>query len=166
MKIGHKELLKIAYQGPLKGLPQFTKALHDPFGNICYWYMADWYLDKLHNFLQNWRNVFAVDSDKSSVGLLGDGGARESGWGKNYPVALTGSRLKLFWRRWWGVYSKLLLTLSVTSKKSPKDNKSSQKMITLEKWNILTHLQKLPKNVGDLGKLIVATGFEKLPKVQ
>ena len=25
---------------------------------------------------------------------------------------------------------------------------------------------KLYKNVGDLGKIIVATGFEKLPKVQ
>ena len=31
---------------------------------------------------------------------------------------------------------------------------------------ILTPFQKLPKNVGDLGKLIVATGFEKLPKVR
>ena len=31
---------------------------------------------------------------------------------------------------------------------------------------ILTPLQKLPKNVGDLGKLIAAKGFEKLPKVQ
>ena len=31
---------------------------------------------------------------------------------------------------------------------------------------ILTPLQKLPKNVGDLDKLIVATGFEWLPKVQ
>ena len=31
---------------------------------------------------------------------------------------------------------------------------------------ILTPLQKLPKNVGDLGKIIVATGFELLPKVQ
>ena len=31
---------------------------------------------------------------------------------------------------------------------------------------ILTPLQKLPKNVGDLGKLIVAKGFKKLPKVQ
>ena len=30
----------------------------------------------------------------------------------------------------------------------------------------MTHLQKLPKNVGDLGKLIAATGFEKLAKVQ
>ena len=30
----------------------------------------------------------------------------------------------------------------------------------------LTHLQKLPKNVRDLGKLIVAKGFKKLPKVQ
>ena len=38
-------------------------------------------------------------------------------------------------------------------------------MISLEKLNILTPLQKLPKNVGDLGKLIVAKGFEKLLKV-
>ena len=30
----------------------------------------------------------------------------------------------------------------------------------------MTPLQKLPKNVGDLAKLIVAKGFEKLPKVQ
>ena len=35
-----------------------------------------------------------------------------------------------------------------------------------KKLKILTPLQKLAKNVGDLGKLIVATGFEKLPKVQ
>ena len=27
-------------------------------------------------------------------------------------------------------------------------------------------LQKLPKNKGDLGKLIVSKGFKKLPKVQ
>ena len=32
-------------------------------------------------------------------------------------------------------------------------------MISLEKWKILTPLQKFPKNVGDLGKIIVATGF-------
>ena len=31
---------------------------------------------------------------------------------------------------------------------------------------ILTHLQKLPYNVGDLGKIIVAISFEWLPKVQ
>ena len=31
---------------------------------------------------------------------------------------------------------------------------------------MLTPLQKLPKSVGDLGKLSVAKGFEKLPKVQ
>ena len=30
----------------------------------------------------------------------------------------------------------------------------------------LTSLQKLPKRVVDLGKIIVDTGFEKLPKVQ
>ena len=39
-------------------------------------------------------------------------------------------------------------------------------MISLEKLKILTTLQKLPKNVGELRKLIVARGFEKLPKVQ
>ena len=31
---------------------------------------------------------------------------------------------------------------------------------------ILTPLQKLANNVGDLGKIIVATSFEWLPKVQ
>ena len=35
-------------------------------------------------------------------------------------------------------------------------------MISLEKWYILTPLQKLPKNAGDLGKLIVAKGFKKV----
>ena len=37
-------------------------------------------------------------------------------------------------------------------------------MISQEKLKILTPLQKLPKNVGDLGKCFVANGFEKLPK--
>ena len=39
-------------------------------------------------------------------------------------------------------------------------------MISLEKWKISTPLQKLPKNVGNLDKIIVATGFKMLPKVQ
>ena len=39
-------------------------------------------------------------------------------------------------------------------------------MISLEKLEILTPLQKLPKNVEDLGKLIVGKGFKNLPKVQ
>ena len=30
----------------------------------------------------------------------------------------------------------------------------------------MTSLEKLPKNVGDLGELIVAKGFKNLPKVQ
>ena len=37
-------------------------------------------------------------------------------------------------------------------------------MISLEKLKILAPTQKLPKTVGDLGKLIVAKGFKKLPK--
>ena len=39
-------------------------------------------------------------------------------------------------------------------------------MISLEKWYNLTPLQKLHKIVGDLGQLIVAIGFKKVPKVQ
>ena len=39
-------------------------------------------------------------------------------------------------------------------------------MIALEILKNLTPLQKLLKNVEDLGRLFVATGFEKLLKVQ
>ena len=39
-------------------------------------------------------------------------------------------------------------------------------MVSLEKWMILTPLQKLPKNGEDWGKLFVAKGFKMLPKVQ
>ena len=39
-------------------------------------------------------------------------------------------------------------------------------MISLEKWKILPPLPKLPKYVGDLGEIIVATGFKNLPKLQ
>ena len=39
-------------------------------------------------------------------------------------------------------------------------------MILLQKWKILTTIQNLPKNDGDLSEAIVAKGFEKLPKVQ
>ena len=38
-------------------------------------------------------------------------------------------------------------------------------MSSLEKWKILRPLQKLPTTVGNLVKIIVATSFEKLPKV-
>ena len=39
-------------------------------------------------------------------------------------------------------------------------------MTSQVKIKILISLQKLPKNVGDLGKLILAKSFKKLPKVQ
>ena len=60
----------------------------------------------------------------------------------------------------------IYIPCSVTRKKSPKVYKSCPKMISLEKLKILTPLQKLPKNGGDWGKLIVAKGLKKLPKVQ
>ena len=55
---------------------------------------------------------------------------------------------------------------SVTRKKSRNVYKSCPKIISPEKWLILTSLQKLRKNGGDLNKLIFAKGFKKLPKVQ
>ena len=55
---------------------------------------------------------------------------------------------------------------SVTREKSPNVRKSCPKMISLEKWKVLAPTKKLPKTVGDLGKLIVAKDFKKLPKVQ
>ena len=39
-------------------------------------------------------------------------------------------------------------------------------MISIENWIILAPLQKLPNNVGKLGKIILAAGLEWLPKVQ
>ena len=39
-------------------------------------------------------------------------------------------------------------------------------MISLVTLQILTPLQKLPKNVRDSDKLIVAKGIKNLPKVQ
>ena len=39
-------------------------------------------------------------------------------------------------------------------------------MIPLAKLKILTPLQKLPKNVVNLGNTIVAKGYKKLPKLQ
>ena len=55
---------------------------------------------------------------------------------------------------------------NVTSKKLPNVFKSCPKMISFEKLKILTPLQKLPKKVVDLGKLVVAKSFEMLPKVK
>ena len=51
----------------------------------------------------------------------------------------------------------------------PEENRQmsinvTQKIVSHEKWKILTHLQNMPKNVGDLGTLIVAKGFKKCPK--
>ena len=55
----------------------------------------------------------------------------------------------------------IIATDQCDQKKSPNVYKSCPKMISLEKLLILTPSQKLPKNVGDLGKLIVAKGFKR-----
>ena len=54
-------------------------------------------------------------------------------------------------------------TNTVTREKSPNVHKRCPKMISLEKLKILAPTQKLPKTVGDFGKLIAAKGFKKLP---
>ena len=55
--------------------------------------------------------------------------------------------------------------ISVTRKNCQMSIKVAKNDFT-RKLKILTPLQELSKNVGDLGKIIVAKGFEKLPKVQ
>ena len=55
---------------------------------------------------------------------------------------------------------------AVWPEKLPNVYKSCLKIISVEKWYILTPKQKMPKNVGDLDKIIVAKGFKRLPKVQ
>ena len=64
------------------------------------------------------------------------------------------------------ILSCMVVVDSLTRKKSPNVYKSCPKIISLEKWWILTPLQNLPKNVGDWVKLIVVKSFKKLPKVQ
>ena len=54
-----------------------------------------------------------------------------------------------------------LSPVSVTRKKLPNVYKNCPKMISQEKWSIFTPSEKLPKNVEDLGKLIVAKSFKK-----
>ena len=49
-------------------------------------------------------------------------------------------------------YRKMCIEDSVTRIKLPNVYKSCPKMISLEKFKILTPLQKLAKNVGDLDK--------------
>ena len=51
-------------------------------------------------------------------------------------------------------------------KKLPNGYKSCPKLFHLKNEIILTPFQKFSKNVGILGKIIVATGFQKFPKVQ
>ena len=51
-------------------------------------------------------------------------------------------------------------------KKLPNVYKSCPEMISLKKLCILTPLRKLPKNMGDLGYLIVAKDFKNLPKIE
>ena len=55
-------------------------------------------------------------------------------------------------------------TVQCDQKKSPNVYKSCPNTISLEKWLILTPLHKFPKNVGDLGKLIVAKDLKSCPK--
>ena len=60
----------------------------------------------------------------------------------------------------------ICLPSSVTRRKSPNVYKKLPKIDYTKKWKILTSLQNLPKNVGELGKLNVAKGLKKLPKSQ
>ena len=58
-----------------------------------------------------------------------------------------------------------ILVASVTRNNSQNVYESCSNMILLENLQILTPLEKVPKTVGDLGKVIIATGFENLPNL-
>ena len=51
-------------------------------------------------------------------------------------------------------------------KKSPNVYKKLPKNDFIRKMTDFDTFTKKPKNVGDLGKIIVAKGFKRLPKVQ
>ena len=59
-----------------------------------------------------------------------------------------------------------IVVYSVTSKKLPNVFKSYPKMISLEKFKIFAPLQNCLIMWKILGKIIVATGIKKAPKVQ
>ena len=55
----------------------------------------------------------------------------------------------------------------MTGKNSPNvDKKLPKNDSTIKMKYFDIFLQKLPVNMGELGKIIITTGFEKLPKVQ
>ena len=58
------------------------------------------------------------------------------------------------------------LASSATSKKSPYVYKSCPLNEFSQKMNDFTTFTKIALNMGNLGKIIVASGFKKLPKVQ
>ena len=64
------------------------------------------------------------------------------------------------------ITSKSSVPCSVTSKKSPNVYQSEPKNDFTRKMKDFDTFEKMSKNVGNLGKIIVDSGFEKLPKVQ
>ena len=60
----------------------------------------------------------------------------------------------------------VLVLVQCDKKKLTNVFKRCPKRISREKLKILTPIQNLPENVGDLGKLIVAKGTKILSKVQ
>ena len=69
---------------------------------------------------------------------------------------------------WWTVLHRFCVVCckQCDQKKLPNIYKSCPEMISLEKLKILTPLQKFPKNMGDLGKLIIAKGIKNLTEFQ
>ena len=56
------------------------------------------------------------------------------------------------------------LLISVTNKKSPNVYKNCPKMISLEKWNILTRLRELPKMWAIWAKFMLPQASKSCPK--
>ena len=96
--------------------------------------------------------------ENCSVNLFNNCFRQSIGYSKCLPNLNSSTRVGKFYMG--SFLFKIGLLASVTRLKSPNVYKSCPNKISLEKWMILTPLQKLPNNVGNLGKIIVAIGFE------
>ena len=81
---------------------------------------------------------------------------------KNNPAYC--SMRKLSVKKVTPIYLKTNYTECNETKKMPNVFKSCPKMILLENWKFLLTYQKLPRNMSNLGKLIVATALKTCPK--
>ena len=114
------------------------------------------------NYLsQLWKNIQYIIGLSLSASLIVSDSFK---WNKINRWKLKHQIILFQWRQRYN--QNYLPDIQCDQIKIAKSIQKLPKKISQEKWMILTPLQKLPNNVGNLGKIIVANGFEMLPKVQ